>query len=503
MANLTTEVANRQKLYFTKLFNILPNLNKLSVSFAGKSILLESLKDDAHVASCIQSRKAGVLSKYWELQQADCPENVVKTIEKLINRLPMNRIMSDMLDAVLFGYQPLEIDWQYADVDGTTLLVPIAIIAKPYDWFFFDEKNELRLRTIQNYDGELLDMRKFILVQHQPSYDNPYGEPVLSKCLWPIAFKKGGLSFWVRFAQKFGMPHYIGKTSEVRGSEQFDAMLDVLDDLIEDSSAVIPVEDDIEVVNPASSVNINIYKDLLEFCNKEISKAILSQTLTTDIGSSGSYAASNTHFEVRADIIQQDTILIEEAINHFIRVFIDINFGSTVQAPYFALQEVTSADKNLADVVNILTGAPGLKFTKKFYTERFGFQEDEFDIVENAPLSNTPQLIDNNQNKQDKKKPNLDEEEQEDKEFSEPNDDFIENHIQKSINDSNLYSKSIDKQIVQFLEKSNSYNEAMKGLAKLLPNLNDDVLKAKILRDNFWSRVVGEKLAMEEINGMD
>lgn len=30
-------------------------------------------------------------------------------------------------------------------------------------------------------------------------------------CFWPVAFKKGGMKFWLRFAEKFGSPWVIGK----------------------------------------------------------------------------------------------------------------------------------------------------------------------------------------------------------------------------------------------------------------------------------------------------
>ena len=44
--------------------------------------------------------------------------------------------------------------------------------------------------------------------------------------------------------------------------------------------------------------------------NSEISKAVLGQTLTTEIGSTGSYAAANTHMAVRQDIIDADKNLL-------------------------------------------------------------------------------------------------------------------------------------------------------------------------------------------------
>jgi phage gp29-like protein len=63
---------------------------------------------------------------------------------------------------------------------------------------------------------------------------------------------------------------------------------------------------------------------MIKFCNSEISKVILSQTLTSDV-STGSYAASKTHNEIRKDVIKKDVKLIEKTMNRIIRMFYEVN----------------------------------------------------------------------------------------------------------------------------------------------------------------------------------
>ena len=64
------------------------------------------------------------------------------------------------MDAVLYGYQPLEIGWQRVG----SLLVPGTVVGKPPEWFCFDPDNQLRLKTRANPNqGELLPARKFLL----------------------------------------------------------------------------------------------------------------------------------------------------------------------------------------------------------------------------------------------------------------------------------------------------------------------------------------------------
>ena len=46
---------------------------------------------------------------------------------------------------------------------------------------------------------------------------------------------------------------------------------------------------------------------MAEFCNREMSKAVLGQTLTTDTaGATGTYSTGRVHAQVRRDLVQAD-----------------------------------------------------------------------------------------------------------------------------------------------------------------------------------------------------
>lgn len=163
---------------------------------------------DPHVFACVQSRKSGVLSLEWDINRGLDKDQNAELVEGLLKKLDINKLISDILDSVQFGLQPLEIIW-HKEKNGYVL--PERITAKPPEWFCFDDDNKLKFRTKENYFGEELPDRKFLLAQNNPSYDNPYGERTLSRCFWSVTFKKGGLKFWVIFTEKYGMPHFIGK----------------------------------------------------------------------------------------------------------------------------------------------------------------------------------------------------------------------------------------------------------------------------------------------------
>lgn len=218
---ITEEIATRKRaLNFYSLANILPDPD-IVLKKQGKDIrIYKELLCDPHVFACTQSRKAGVLSLDWEINRGLDKDQNAEDIENLLKKLDIQKLMSDILDATQFGFQPLEIIWKR---DKSGHIMPERVTAKPPEWFCFDDDNNLKFRTKENYYGEIVPNKKFLLAQNNPSYNNPYGERTLSRVFWNVTFKKGGLKFWVVFTEKYGMPHLIGK--HPRGSTKEETTL--------------------------------------------------------------------------------------------------------------------------------------------------------------------------------------------------------------------------------------------------------------------------------------
>ncbi|MBO6087845.1 DUF935 family protein [bacterium] len=377
---ITEEIATRKRaLNFYSLANILPDPD-IVLKKQGKDIrIYKELLCDPHVFACTQSRKAGVLSLDWEINRGLDKDQNAEDVENLLKKLDIQKLMSDILDATQFGFQPLEIMWKR---DKSGHIMPEKVIAKPPEWFCFDDDNNLKFRTKENYYGEVVPAKKFLLAQNNPTYNNPYGDRTLSRVFWNVTFKKGGLKFWVVFTEKYGMPHLIGKHPRGSTKEETNSLADMLEDMVQDAIAVIPDDSSIEIQEASKSSSAEIYEKLIDKMNTEISKAILGQTLTTEIGSTGSYAASNTHMQVRQDIIDSDKKLVEGVINQLIQWIYEINFANA-EVPIFELYEPEDVDLTLAQRDKILSDT-GVKFTKEYFIKNYGLEEEDFDIREDV-----------------------------------------------------------------------------------------------------------------------
>lgn len=374
---LSDEIATRKRsINFYSLGSYLPDPD-IVLRKQGKDVkIYRELFCDPHVFACIQSRKAGVLSLEWEINRGLDRTKDAELVEDLLKKLDIHKLINDILDATLFGFQPIEIIWKKIG----NYVLPIELKAKPSEWFCFDEENLLKFRTKEHYWGEELPPKKFLCPQNNPSYDNPYGERVLSRVFWPVTFKKGGLKFWVVFTEKYGIPHLIGKHPRGATKEETDNLADLLEEMIQDAIAVIPDDSSVEIQEANKSSSAEIFEKLIDKMNSEISKAILGQTLTTEIGATGSYAASNTHMAVRQDIIDADKKLVEKTINQLIQWIYEINFANA-EVPVFELYEPEDVDLTLAQRDKILYDT-GVKFTKEYFIKTYGLEEEDFDIRE-------------------------------------------------------------------------------------------------------------------------
>jgi len=373
--NLLNELVNRENQdFFFTIMNHLPNPDKI-LRRTGKTIeAYRDLKNDPHVWSCIQSRKSGLLGLEYTIAQNNSDSIVVKFIEDIFNTLDINQIQRDILEAPLFGYQPIEVMWKQTE-GQRKFLVPTGLIAKPQEWFFFDTKGNLKFKKSAVPEGIHPPPMKILNVQYEPDYLNPYGHSLLSKCYWAVTFKNGGIKFWVNFTEKYGMPIILGNYTRGASSEEIQNLADVLADMAEDSVIVSPSDINIEMKEAVRFSSISLYKELIKFCNAEISKAILSQTLTTEI-EMGSLAASQTHFKIRKDVILSDIKLVEKTLNKLIQWIVELNFGN-IQCPSFKLilNDSDNSQKIERDLKISQTGM--IRLTKKYWMNSYGFNEDE------------------------------------------------------------------------------------------------------------------------------
>jgi len=336
--NLTKELVSRtNNLSFYKYIGVLPNPDKV-LSRNGKNYQnLRNLKNDPHLWACIQSRKAGVVSKKYRFEQGKSSKEVFDFVNLCFADIDIDKLIKQILDAVLFGFQPIEIIWKEHLFNGNILYAIEKLEARPQEYFIFDGNSKLKYISIAEPNGRKMPKYKCLLVQHESDYDNPYGQSLLSKCYWSCTFKNSAVRFWVNFIERFGNPVVIATTENTLSATEQEDLLDSLSEMQESNVIVASGNVSVQIHDNAKQGNVQLYKELIDICNAEISKVILSQTLTTQI-QQGSYAASKTHLEIRKEVIESDIALVKHSIDVLISYICELNFGK-VETPTFVYEE--------------------------------------------------------------------------------------------------------------------------------------------------------------------
>lgn len=125
--------------------------------------------------------------------------------------------------------------------------------------------------------------------------------------------KKYALSFWDTFAEMFGMPIRIARTSS-RDQTEIKKVAKMMDEMGANAWGVFGDDTDIEFAETSKGDAFNVYDKRIERANSELSKLFLHQTMTIDDGSS--LSQSQTHLTVFEHLVESYCDMIRDVINN-------------------------------------------------------------------------------------------------------------------------------------------------------------------------------------------
>lgn len=215
-----------------------------------------------------------------------------QVIEGQINSIEsFEDVQNDLLDAIGKGFAVSEIIWGYDE--GHVVVKEIK--SRHQKRFFWDSVDDsFKVRTAEAPQGIELPTNKFILHRYKARSGHPSRAGVLRVVAWMYLFKNYDLKDWVSFAEIYGLPLRLGKYQPGASEEDKRALMAALVQIGADAAGIIPDGTTIEFITTEKNSSTNLYEQLARYCDEQISKAVLGQTLTSDSGG-GSYAQSKTH----------------------------------------------------------------------------------------------------------------------------------------------------------------------------------------------------------------
>ena len=480
-SELSTELATRQNagVSLSELegwLNVLPDPDPVLRKRGDDVTVLAELSADDQVTTAMLSRKNRVLNCPDFTLRAGAPDGETATSEaeelyrrftRDLERANLRTIIASMLDAPFFGFTALELVWRRGE-DWWHL---VDIVARPFHWFAFDNQNNPIFVGV--YGGLSaqpvpLPAGKFVIVQHNASYDNPYGLRLLSRCLWPVAFKRGGLQFYARFVERHGMPWVVGEASAGAEESEKRKMAHNLARMVQDAVAVIPHGANVKLEG-AGQTQGDLHENFLARQDRAISKILMGQTLTVEMEGANSLAAAETHKSVADDLADADKALVVDAWNEIAWLYAQVNAGPGVLAPLAAYDEPEDLNTR-ADLDKKLTEI-GVVFTAEHFKENYGLKNTEFSVAATAsgqlgtPGSSSDFASPSGASVAEKAQHNL--------------DAAIVTMLPKAIRSSRAFVSQLEDEI----RSASSYEELEETLAVLLtPSMTPDELESFLAR---------------------
>lgn len=311
--------------------------------------LAEEMEEkDLHYLSVIGTRKRAVAQlDITVVPASDAPEDAraAELVEAALGRDCLEDEVVDILDAVGKGYSATEIVWDMSERQW----MPARLEWRDPRWFELDrvDGRTLRLRTEEG--PQPLPAWKFVTHHHKAKSGLPIRGGLARAAAWGYLFKNYDLKDWIAFIEVYGMPLRVGKFHPSASDEDKAILLRAVANIGTDAAAIVPESMMIEFVETGASRETGqLYKEMAEYIDKQISKAVLGQTLTTEVGDSGSYAAGKVHDGVRGDIERSDAKQLAATLNRdLMRPLIDLNLGPRPAYPHIEIARPEQDDMAL------------------------------------------------------------------------------------------------------------------------------------------------------------
>ncbi len=346
---------------------------------------LFALTRDAHATSCVTQRKSQTKSHAIRVEprpgtSGEYSEKALKACAKMVHDWSQGRynMIGEFLDAKLVGMQPFELNWHFdSEVGGNIVSLPRGCMQ---EWFGYTADGQLRQRNTYgawSYHASSIDSKpvppfKILMARNEPTMRNPYGSKLLTPCYWPCQFKRGGIRFFAEYAERFGMPTMHIKAPQNTNQGLLSRFVGELTKMMRKGIIITRGEYDVSHLDMDSKYQTtHLYNTFCDQMDKEMSKALLGQTLTTDEG--GSRAQGDIHKQILETLWKTDDSFLATEITNLFDLVTYVNWGPGVVGPQAVVGEQLGTERMERD--QILRDFHGIEFTPEYLERHYDIAE--------------------------------------------------------------------------------------------------------------------------------
>jgi len=314
--------------------------------------IINEILTDPHLYAVIQKRKAAVLNSPIEFTR----DGVVDEVMGAQIRSPwFQNLLNDILDIEQYGNTLLQFrregDWINYDMIPRKHYCPVRRII-------------LRKQTDTN--GESFDEFSDLVL-----LGNPRDLGLLSKAALYVIYKRNAMSDFAQFVELYGHPLKEG-TYDAYDTEIRKKLTEDLYNAGGSSVFVHPNGTNVTLHDTTSKgATGELYKGFMQFCNDELSKLELGNTLTTEVGDKGTQALGTVHQAGEDKITRLIKMLALNILNYELTdVFTNLGFNTAGGDFTFATPQ--NKDLSARIQIDLQLKAMGLKIPETYLYETYG-----------------------------------------------------------------------------------------------------------------------------------
>ncbi|WP_242415078.1 DUF935 domain-containing protein [Sphingomonas panni] len=363
--------------------------------------LAEQIEErDLHYLGVLGTRKRAVCQIDITIDAAsDDPVDVAiaDMVRDWVKRDELADEMFDILDAVGKGDSFTEIVWDTSEGQWQ----PMRLERVDQRWIEYDRRDGKTplLRGGESGHGQSIPLEPFKFIRHTVRAKSglPVRSGIARVAAWSWMFKAFTLRDWAIFAQTYGQPVRIGKFDSAASQEDRDTLWRAVANIAGDCAAIVPKGMEIEFIETSNlGAGSDLYERRADWLDRQVSKAVLGQTGTTDSKAGGLGDGGNrVHNDVREDIERSDCKGVASTLNRdLIRPWVILQYGPQKRYPRMRIERPEAEDlsrlaTSLKDLVPL-----GLKVKMAEIREKFGLTEPAADdeLLMPAPPPTPPLL---------------------------------------------------------------------------------------------------------------
>lgn len=333
--------------------------------------IYEDILTDGHLSAVIQKRKSPILNTPIQFTRNG---KVDEEIGVQVRSPWFRNFLSDLADTVQWGTSTFQFfrngEWLGYDLIPRKHVNPVKRII---------------LRRQTDITGDSFDDYADLV-----TIGNPRDLGILAKAALYVIYKRNSTADWAQFIELYGHPLKEG----IYDGWDEDARTKMTNDLYNmGGSAVIlhPKGTEIKIHDAGSkSASSDLYKSFVQFCNDELSKLELGNTLTTEAGDTGTQALGTVHQSVEDKIERADRQMILDVLNYELTdVF--TNLGMNTAGGEFSFVVPQNKDLSARVQIDMQLKNMGLPISDDYLYETYGIEKPKnYEELKKAKAALTP-----------------------------------------------------------------------------------------------------------------